>query len=146
MATKTGRPSILTQAMIDDLRSVIKEGNYVSVACGICGIDERIIYKWLDRGEKEPGTLFSTLSQSVKKAQAEAERLHLTRITTAGERNWQASAWFLERTKPDRYSRRDRIEAHVKIGPAIDFEIETLSQPHTGQLEEGREEMPTGPR
>lgn len=44
-----------------------------------------------------------------RQAQSAAEMRALGVINAAFGDDWHAAAWFLERTKPERYSRRDRI-------------------------------------
>lgn len=44
-----------------------------------------------------------------RQAQSAAEMRALGVISAAFGEDWHAAAWFLERTKPERYSRRDRI-------------------------------------
>ena len=53
-------------------------------------------------------------SLAVKKAEADAEFMHLDTIHRAGLKNWQAHAWILERTKPERFGKREQIEIHDK--------------------------------
>ncbi len=42
----------------------------------------------------------------LKKAEASPEFIHLKNIQSAGEKNWRASAWLLERMYPQRYRLR----------------------------------------
>ncbi len=44
-----------------------------------------------------------------RQAQSAAEMRALGVINAAFAEDWHAAAWFLERTKPERYSRRDRV-------------------------------------
>lgn len=70
-------------------------------------------WMWLNRpeefGEYEWAYVVFTLQVEKARAAAEVRILH-TIHTAAGRGNWQAGAWWLERTFPDRYGRTDRIQ------------------------------------
>jgi hypothetical protein len=71
--------------------------------------------------------LFSLFSQRYKKAQGLAEHLIVGQIikeTKAG--SWQAGAWLLERTRPQDYGRKERIELEGTDGPAIKVASSTV--------------------
>ncbi|HZJ66960.1 MAG TPA: hypothetical protein VFD36_25810, partial [Kofleriaceae bacterium] len=83
-------------------------GVYVDTACKACGIAEKTYYNWLERGKagEEP---YASFLQATAKAAAEAE-VYAQTVVMSGRGNWQARAWWLERTRPTKYGRRDRIE------------------------------------
>lgn len=58
-------------------------------------------------------------------ARHEAEVRAVSNIVTAGRKQWQASAWWLERSFPDRYGRVDRMELTGKDGGAVQTEGST---------------------
>jgi hypothetical protein len=59
-------------------------------------------------------------SVAVEKARAEAREVALDSIRTAArEGQWQAAAWYLERTAPNRYARVERREISGPDGGAI---------------------------
>ena len=71
-------------------------------------------YLWLSRGETEKTGIYFEFAQSVKKASSVAKIAMLSVITNAArDGNWQAAAWYLERTDPDNYGRRDRIKQEI---------------------------------
>jgi hypothetical protein len=47
---------------------------------------------------------------SIKKAKYEGEAHAVEGIKAAGEKNWTAYAWLLERMYPDRWGKRQRVE------------------------------------
>lgn len=68
-------------------------------------------YMWANRPkpfkvEEWPYVVFQA---QIMQARAAAEVRALHQINSAMGTNWQAAAWFLERTKPDQYGRRERI-------------------------------------
>lgn len=68
-------------------------------------------YMWANRPkpfrvEEWPFVIFQA---QVLRARASAEVRALHQINSAMGSNWQAAAWFLERTKPDQYGRQQRI-------------------------------------
>ena len=72
-------------------------------ACEVNGIEESTFYRWMDEKEE--------FRKSVKEAQLAAKQLHLKNIhrAAAEDRQWTASAWFLERKFPDEFKNRREI-------------------------------------
>lgn len=72
------------------------------------------LYMWHHRPEEfddEVEWPYVVFTFQAEKARAQAEVRILHHIhTAAGKGNWQAGAWWLERTFPDRYGRTDRIQ------------------------------------
>lgn len=66
----------------------------------------------------------------VTKAKALSEMRAVTTIQQAFPDNWQAAAWYLERTKPDKYGRRDRmnLEGPKEGGPIEIVSVEALEE------------------
>lgn len=63
----------------------------------------------------------------VEKAKAVAEIRNLTIIQSAAPENWQAAGWILERTHPERYGRRERINLEgSKDGSAVSVEVSSV--------------------
>ena len=70
----------------------------------------------------------------------------LTKIAQHGDKDWKATAWLLERVKPERFARRDavdhtlRIEAlpwrsvlDGKVLDAKDVQVTALPDPEKGE-------------
>lgn len=55
------------------------------------------------------GWRFAVFAAMVEKARAMAEVANVRIIQQASKDSWQAAAWLLERTHPERYARRDRL-------------------------------------
>ena len=104
----------LDQHTVDIICEHIANGNYILVACEAAGISTPTFYEWTTRaGEgKEP---YLTFLAELKKAEAEAEAKRLAKIGVAGDKSWQANAWILERTKPQKYGQIQRIHQTVEL-------------------------------
>jgi transposase len=100
-----GRPSKLTEdrksAIIDSLRA----GNYLETAAAGAGVHRDTLNEWRKQ--------FPDFSDAVEKARAEAEEQHVAVIRAAARDSWQAAAWWLERSYPHRWGRRDRVYQSV---------------------------------
>lgn len=121
-----GRKSKLTPQLIKDARKLLQGGNYVSTVCEFLGIHESTWYKWMAEGEKAKTGIKREFFESIKKAEAEAEIRLITDMQKIAEadQKWQALAWMLERKYPERWGRKDKIQADVS---------------HTGQVKESHE-------
>lgn len=70
--------------------------------------------------------IFVAFRYQIHRAKAAAEIRALTIIQQAMPENWQAAGWYLERTRPDQYGRRERINmTGNKDGEAIKVESKT---------------------
>ena len=106
----------------------IEKGNSFETACQAVGICRKTLYNWMDRGEK--GEIdFTHFILSIKKARAKAEMRHVEVIEKAMDKNWQASAWWLERTNKEQWGMHSEqhIEHTGKIDSNILFRFETTN-------------------
>jgi hypothetical protein len=102
-------------ALIDALRG----GSDLDTACHFAGLSSSQVLKWLELGKNEaerlangypatPGQAdYVSLWEDLKKARADAIVRNVTYVQrAASDGNWQAAAWWLERTVPETYSKR----------------------------------------
>jgi len=108
------RPSKLTTSTTEAVTAGLTAGLYLDDAARAAGIAPSTLYAWLRRGRAaevadtpEPGDLeFLEFLEAVEKARAEARRAAVSIILDAARGGtWQAAAWYLERTAPDKYGR-----------------------------------------
>ena len=128
---RTGRKPILdaNPEKIERLINYLILGMYVTVACDLVGISRSSYFSWIQQAneieksddEVDPDDqIYLDFLDSVKKARADAEAVHVRNVRDAGETSWQASAWWLERSAPDRWGRRERVEVVGKDeGPVV---------------------------
>jgi AcrR family transcriptional regulator len=100
----------------------LRLGNYVEHAASTAGIARSTIYEWLRKGEaalaiQEAGEELDEMQQryldfmmDVDRARSEAITTNLQMIQDAAPKNWQAAAWYLERTAPAFFGRHMRTE------------------------------------
>jgi len=100
----------------------VRSGSFVSVAAQQAGISPSTFRTWMERGEMEEARIaegfdpnpdeavFLAFKKDVDSARAEAE-IESVKMVRMASRNgtWQAAAWYLERSFPQRWA-RNRIE------------------------------------
>ena len=110
------RPTKLTQDTQDRIIQAVQAGNYLETAAQFAGIDGSTLRRWVAKGEApnapEPYRSFCTALKSARAA-AEVRSVALIQQAATGG-TWQAAAWYLERSYPDRWG-RTRVE--VTGGP-----------------------------
>jgi len=136
---KRGRPNKLTKELQDKLCGYIAEGNYLDTACRLSGIDYATMRRWILQGEQDMSGKFFEFQEAVQQAEAVAEAERVRLILKAGKYDdWKANAWYLERKYPERWGRKERIDAHVtsehteRKEMLIEHQIET--DPQTVEL------------
>lgn len=111
-----GRKSKLNRELIKKIYSLISKGNYDIVVFEALNIGSSTYYEWIAEGtaDLEAGktNLKTELVETVQKARAVAEIRAVDLIQKAGEKHWQANAWFLERKYADRW--RQQIKTEVE--------------------------------
>lgn len=96
-------PTIITQ-----LETVLSSGATVKDACAYVGIHVDTFYDWCNKD--------SEFSDSMKKARAQAKVASVAVIRKAAQSNWQAAAWFLERSDPENWGRTTKHILDVEPG------------------------------
>lgn len=132
-----GRKLKLNQEIIEKTVRLLSAGNYANTVCDYLGIGETTYYRWLQEGEKfsenkdrikdKDKLLKIEFYESVKRANATAEIRAVSGILTAGEENWTALAWFLERKFSDRWSKKEKIEHSGRIDGKQEISLSHLT-------------------
>ena len=101
----SGRNIKLNKDLKNETVRLIRSGIFTKTACQLVGIGETTFYRWIEMGKKgiEP---YREFWESIKKARAVAEVKHVEQIYRASFTDWRASAWWLERTHPNRWGKK----------------------------------------
>jgi hypothetical protein len=99
--------ALLTPEVAERLVALIRAGNFEKVAARAAGVAPRTLKLWLQRGrsDREADAPYRELLERVERARAEGEAVHVARIAQAAQEDWRASAWYLERSYPERWGR-----------------------------------------
>ena len=116
------RPSKFTAERQEKILEALRAGNYLETAAAYAAISYQTLNEWRKT--------FPEFSEAVEKARADAEARMVAVIMKAAPSSWQAAAWWLKRSFPDRYGRRTRIDADVKVTakPVVDVSKLTLDE------------------
>ena len=111
----------LDEKFVANLCQALKSGNTKKNACLLAGCSETQLYKWLrDPNCELEDTLAHQFASSIKKSMAEAQNRNVVLIQKAAQTNWQASAWYLERSDPTNWGKRERHEVSGPDGKPIE--------------------------
>lgn len=133
-----GRMTKLTEDVQGKIIEALKHGNYQDAAAAYAGISEATFHNWMARGREEARRIadgekanpkeeiFLAFLEAVERARSEAEVRNVMYIQRAAqEGTWQAAAWFLERSHPRKWGRKDRHEHVGDNGEAIRVSVST---------------------
>jgi len=76
----------------------IRNGCFIKEACEAAGLDRSTFRKW----RKDDPSLIPLL----KKAKAEQLASMIANIKQAGQKEWSAHAWYLERRYPEKFAKK----------------------------------------
>lgn len=131
-----GRPTKLTPGVKALIVQLIQVGNYFETACAYAGIDPGTAHRWLRRGDGrdgEPCEPYLSFAVEVHQARALAEAHKVQLIAAAAQNgNWQAAAWWLERSFPGKWGRRDRLVAELEIHGEVEHTV-VAAPPRSGE-------------
>ena len=128
MAKKVGRTAKLNIELIENIGKLLSGGNYVNTIVDYLGISSAIYYKWIaDAAEVEKKIttdetyeltdyeeLLLELLDSIKKNSKQAEIDCVVGILKAGDTQWQAKAWYLERRNHKNWGRKLDVAQTIK--------------------------------
>jgi hypothetical protein len=120
-----GRRTLLTAETQALIVEALAAGNYLETAAQYAGIAKSTLYNWLDRGRTEIERLnldadaepnakeakYVEFVDAVEKTRAQSEVRAVALIRKAAmEGTWQAAAWYLERSHPQKWGRMQKVE------------------------------------
>jgi hypothetical protein len=110
------RPLKMTPERVRAVLDGLRLGLSRTIAANAVGISKSTITNWAARSE--------TFRAQLEQAEAEAERMLIGLIVAAAAKklptSWQAAAWILERTRPDRYGQRSRMDISLDVRQAAE--------------------------
>ena len=119
------RPTKFTTTTKRRLYKALRLGATRTHSAVYAGISYELFRQWMRKGEDGQAP-FVGFVVAVKRAEAEACMRALENISRAGEKTWQASAWWLERRYPQEWGRQQRVEVTEIHAPTI---VGTFSDP-----------------
>lgn len=128
---RTGRPSKLTPAVKDKIVTAVASGVFQDIAARYAGIDPATFYRWMEKGmdPDQPDPRYGEFREAIETAKAQSEVRSVALINAAAQRGtWQAAAWYLERSYPQRWGRYTRTEVTGKDGGPIEIDAVTLER------------------
>lgn len=128
------RPVKYTDEIALQIVEALEAGNSIANACSLAGIVESTYHLWVERGDdgEEP---FSEFSELTRRARARGQQKRVKAITTAEDDDWRAAAWFLERSDPANWGRRDAVDVTSK-GKQIQTQVRVYDIPNNGRDDE----------
>lgn len=106
-----GRPCLLTPSCKAILLKAIEEGMPLKQAAMAAGVSYDSMNRWRKRGESENEPLmFRKFCKELQRSEAIAMQRLIGRIQAAGETDWKASAWMLEKRFPEEFGKVQRVE------------------------------------
>ena len=97
----------LINKLSDEICNDIKAGVPIVHAAISHGISQSTFYDRYNKGKKAKKGKFRDFYDDVEEAKSVAITLRARRIYKAGQANWQADAWWLERVDPENFGRKD---------------------------------------
>jgi transposase-like protein len=135
------RRSKLTPETQQAIINALNSGNWLETAAHYAGIASATLYNWLDRGriereridaDEEPyesESAYVEFLEAVEKARSQAQVRAVGLIQKAAiDGTWQAAAWFLERSDPQRWGRYGRVEVTGANGGAVAVDVTSLEE------------------
>jgi len=101
-----GRPTLLTEEVVERLTVMLRAGNYLHVAISAAGISRATFGTWMQRGtsKRASDAPYVDLRKRVETARAEGEVRMVTVIARAAQNgDWRAALVLLEREFPERW-------------------------------------------
>jgi hypothetical protein len=144
------RPTKLTPSIQEGIVNAVRVGTPLSTAAGFVGVAPATVNEWLARGtgvdpQRETTRLYAAFAAAITRARSEDEIRRLARLEQAGRGgavlartttrhldgsvtthehfappDWRADAWVLERSRPEQWGRKERLDLRLSIERAAE--------------------------
>ena len=100
----------LTPEVIEQVRQLLSEGLNQRTVAGLVGVNPGTLCDWRRQGEDGRGGLYADFLAALEVGRAQAIARNVGIVQRAADSGiWQAAAWWLERTDPENYAKKDHI-------------------------------------
>lgn len=135
---RPGRKTLLTPEIMETIVDLLKRGNYLATAAKYVGVDPATLGQWRAKGERlmaegrpedeydETELLYQNFAIEVGKARSLAEIKAVEVIRNAMPNQWQAAAWYLERTNNADWGRTVRTELTGEGGGPVSVDVDSV--------------------
>jgi hypothetical protein len=114
-----GKPYKYNEDVVQRITQALRAGNTRRASCAYAGISEDTFAVWLKD--------IPEFSDSIKKAEGDAEVRNVAIIQRAADTTWQAAAWWLERKHKAEWS--SRVEQTGADGSPVKVIVEYSDKP-----------------
>ena len=128
--TPSGRPSEFTADVEKAILDALAAGSSVRAACEAAGIGTTTFYRWCSEGERDgaPEHL-RAFRDGATRARAQARVAYAAIIRrAANDGDWRAAAWFLERSEPEEWAPKHKLEHSGPEGGPIQTTEDTAGE------------------
>lgn len=115
----------LTDEVADRIVDAIRRGTPLRFACEAAGVSYDTALRWLRIGHGATGDgwtptpatrrRYEGFASAVERAQAEAVDAAVSHVERAGQGDWRAAAWLLERRWPETFGQKSTVKVHATI-------------------------------
>jgi len=135
---RPGRPTLLTPEIMATVSDLLKRGNYLSTASKYVGLAPETVGAWLAKGKRllndgrnedeydDVERLYRDFALEIEKSRGIAEIKAVEVIRAAMTTQWQAAAWYLERTNNADWGRTVRTEVSGPDGGAVQVDVDSV--------------------
>jgi hypothetical protein len=152
---RIGRPTKLTAALQTALADAVRLGLPLAKACDRAGVGFDTAKEWVRRGEgtddRPPSARYASFALAIRKARADDQARRIARLEQAAkggvvnyrrtttrangetvseerftEGQWTADAWYLERSDPENWGRKDRVAVTGEGGKPLEVIVKVL--------------------
>lgn len=118
----------LTDEAADRICQAVRTGATLEGAAAYAGVARATFFDWLRRGRQENArNPYRKFAADLDEALGHVEVANIGRIARAGQDEWQANAWILERRFPDKYGRRTRVDGQIQVQAMPTLDVSKLT-------------------
>lgn len=110
-----------SEEIVQKLCEEREKGISIKDCANLCGIDRKTLHRWIDKGKEAKSGRYREFYERFEKANSDFKKSLVEDIKK--DKTWQSSAWLLERTFPEEYGKREKIDMNADINNKTDLSV-----------------------
>lgn len=115
-----GQPTKLTPELQAKICQVLELCNVLEDAALFCGLSRTTVFMWMQKGREQGHGKYRDFFDAVETAKAKRRISINTQMIVHGKRHWQAMAWQAERTDPQHFGLRVKVQVNEELERMLD--------------------------